>query len=270
MTGRGIVLTGATGGLGRALVAQLSKPGATLLLCGRNEERLSSIAALARRQGAEVVTLRTDLMRNTGRAIFDAAIRDFDRQHPVDLLLANAGVKTGNQAGIEAKGQTERIVAVNLTAVIACTQAILPAMRLRAHGRIGLIGSIAGLSPQPDLLSYSATKAAVAAYATALRRELRGSGVGVSLVLPGFVDTPMTHRHHGPTPLLMSAETAALAIVRGLERRRNVIAVPQSLRLLVALSNALPMALSDRIDRMFRARIEPDSDEMGDTTPPSA
>lgn len=261
MTPQGIVVTGATGGLGRALVAQLARPGVAVLLCGRDAERLATVAAQARQQGAVVEVLQADLMQDAGCAAFNSAVTAFDRRYPVALLLANAGVKTGNQAGIEAAGQTARIVAVNLTAVMLCAQSVLPAMRHRQRGRIALIGSMAGISPQPDLLSYSATKAGVAAYATALRRELRGSGVGVSLVLPGFVDTPMTDRHLGPTPMLISAETAAAAIVKGLARNRNVIAVPRALRLLIAISNTLPAALADRIDRMFRAEIQPDPDE---------
>lgn len=256
---RVIAITGASGGLGQALAAAYAAPGRHLLLCGRDADRLAAAARVATAAGAQVDLLPASLADPDA---FAAALAAFDARCPVDLLIVGAGVKTGNTDGIEAPAQLRRVVAVNLTGALLTVQAVLPGMRRRGAGRIALVSSLAARSPHADLLSYSATKAGVEAYAVALRRSLVGSGVGVSLVLPGFVDTPMTDRHEGATPFLIAPDEAALRIRRGLEAGRRTIAFPRRLALLIALRNALlPAALSDRIEARLRARVLPDADE---------
>jgi len=258
---RVIVITGASGGIGQALVACYAAPGRHLLLCGRDAARLAAAALRATEAGAQVDLLTTSLAEPE---TFAADLAAFDDRVPIDLLICAAGVKTGNIHGIELPAQLQRVIAVNLTGTMLAVQSVLPGMRQRGAGRIALLSSLAARSPHADLLSYSATKAAVGAYGTALRQSLEGSGVGVSLVLPGFVDTPMTHRHKGPTPFLISAGDAALRIKRGLDAGRRTIAFPRRLALLIALRNAvLPAALSDRIEARLRAQVLPDDDERG-------
>jgi short-subunit dehydrogenase len=261
-----IVLTGASGGIGLALSTELAAPGLRMLLCGRDRARLEQAAQRARAKGAQVELLSQSL--NAPQA-FAAALKDYDRRHPIDLLILNAGVKTGNHDGIEDLAQTERVIAVNLTAAFHAVQAVLPGMRQRARGQIGLLSSIAALSPHADLLSYSATKAGLRAYGTALRRNLRGSGVGVSVIAPGFVDTPMTHRQKGATPQLISPQKAARIITSGLSNRRAYITFPWLLCLLIRAENLLPKSLGDLIDRSYRAEIIPDADEKNATEPRS-
>lgn len=254
-----IAITGASGGIGQALVACYAAPGRHLLLCGRNQTRLDAAAQRAAAAGAQVDLLTTSLADPDA---FAAALAAFDARAPVDLLIAAAGVKTGNTDGIEDAAQLRRVIAINLTGTMLAVQSVLPGMRRRGAGRIALLSSLAARSPHADLLSYSATKAAIEAYGTALRRSLDGSGVGVSLVLPGFVDTPMTHRHRGATPFLISAEDAAGRIQRGLQGGQRTIAFPRRLALLIALRNAvLPAFLSDRIEAGLRAEVVPDDDE---------
>lgn len=256
---RVIAITGASGGIGQALAACYAAPGRHLLLCGRDTARLGAAAQAATAAGARVDLITASL---ADPGAFAAALAAFDARFPIDLLIAGAGVKTGNAHGVEDPAQLQRVVAVNLTGAMLTVQSILPAMRHRGTGRIALVSSLAARSPHADLLSYSATKAGVEAYAVALRRSLAGSGVGVSLVLPGFVDTPMTDRHQGVTPFLIPADEAARRIRRGLDAGRRTIAFPRRLALLIALRNALlPAALSDRIEARLRARVLPDDDE---------
>lgn len=255
---RSVVLTGASGGLGRALAAELAAPGRRMLLMGRDAQRLAEAAGAARARGAEVETAAVPL---TETAALSRCLREFDVVHPVDLLIANAGVKTGNRGGIEPVVQAERVIAVNLTATIHAVQALLPAMRARRRGRIAIVGSLAAVAPHGDLLSYSATKAGLQAYATALRRSLAGSGVGVTTVIPGFMDTPMTDRQKGPAPMLMPPARAARIVARGLERGRATIAFPLPLIIGAWLGERLPAPLADRIMARYRAEILPDPDE---------
>ncbi len=256
MIPRAIVLTGASGGLGLALVQAYARPGCAMLLFGRDTGRLEAAAKAARAGGAEVRQAQAD-MRDPHA--FRSALAPFAEAHGLDLLILNAGVKTGNEAGLEPSEQTTRVLDVNLAAPIAQVQSALPLMD--RPGQIALVSSLAARSPQADLLSYSASKAGLLAYATALRRALRGQDIAVSAVLPGFIDTPMTDRQEGPTPFKMASGDAAEKIRRGLARRAPVIAFPWQLSLLLRLQGMLPTGLSDRIDAQFRATIRPDRDE---------
>jgi short-subunit dehydrogenase len=253
-----IVLTGASGGLGQALACELARPGRHFLLAGRDAKRLTEVRTKVEALGASAEILDLPVEDHEG---WTRALKDFDARRPVDLLVVNAGVKTGNHWGSEPPVETARVIAVNLSAPIAQVQALLPMMLARGSGQIALVSSLAALSPHADLLSYSATKAAIRAYAIALRRTLLQTGISVSLITPGFIATPMTERHKGATPLLMTPETAARIIAKGLARRRAFITFPKILALLVALENLLPRWMSDRIDRLTRAEIVPDPDE---------
>lgn len=248
----GLVVTGASGGLGAALVGEYAAPGVRMLLLGRNAERLGIAADLAARHGAEAETVACSAR---DRDTVARAIRDFEEQHPIDLVILAAGTKTGNYHGSEPTARLDEVIDTNLAFPAFVVQCVLSGMRRRGTGRIALVSSLAALAPHPDLLSYSASKAGLSAYGTALRRALSGSGIGVSIVTAGFIDTPMTGNHIGPTPMLVSAEHAAARIRKGLERGRLHIGFPIALVILTRLWNLLPLALGDRIAQFYRARI---------------
>lgn len=260
MKRRSIALIGATGGIGRALVREISGPGVTLFLSGRDPDRLRHIQEISEAQGATVKPCAVSL---TNYQEFCEVLSRFDDEHPLDLLICAAGVKTGNKKGFEPPQHLDRVLNVNLVAPLHLVQAVLPEMVKRRRGHIALFSSLAAFSPHADLLSYSATKAGIRAYGTALRQALRGTGVSVSVITPGFVDTPMTDRQIGPTPQKISAERAARIIVRGLERKRPYITFPLLITGLVHLKSLLPVWARDLIDRTHRARILPDDDEAG-------
>lgn len=258
MSYRSIVLTGASGGLGQALAPALAGPGVHMLLLGRDETRLRKAGDAAEAKGAQV---EYALVSVQDHKALDAALLTFDRKHSIDLLIANAGVKAGNVLGVETPGTAARIVDVNLTGTISTVESLLPAMTARGGGQIAIVSSLAALSSQADLLSYSATKAGLRSYGIGLRRALKGSGVGVSIITPGFIDTAMTDRQDGPTPFLISPQKAAEKIVSGLKNKRNLIAFPWALVLLTRLGNLLPAPLADWANAGFRAKIEPDEEE---------
>lgn len=255
---RSIVLTGASGGIGLALAEAFSAQGCVFLLLGRDQARLERAKASVEEKGGIAECASIDL-RDTF-SLLDR-IRTFDQTHPIDLLICNAGVKTGNTNGIEAEDALDRVISVNFSATLKIVQTVLPNMQARRNGTIALVSSLAALSPHADLLSYSATKAALQAYATALRRSVRKSGVHVASVAPGFVDTPMTDRQHGPHPMLMTPEKAARLIRRGLERKKKNITFPRLLFGLCKIMEALPPVISDTISDRYRAEITPDDDE---------
>jgi short-subunit dehydrogenase len=136
---------------------------------------------------------------------------------------------------------------------------VLPAMLERRRGQIALMSSLAAAAPLADMPAYSASKAAIRAYGTSLRRWLGPRGLAVSVVCPGFVTSAMSARHRGYKPFEVPMDRAAARILRGLARREAYITFPWPLTLLTWLGNRLPPALSDRAVAGFAAEIEPDS-----------
>lgn len=254
-----IVITGATGGIGMALARAYAGPETVLGLTGRDPDRLGAVAAACRAAGSRVVAGRLDIR---DRAVLHSWLAAFDRDHPVDLVIANAGVTAGLGAGRsrESDADAERLADINYKGVVHTVSGVVEQMRARRAGQIALISSLAGLRALPDMPSYSASKAAVIAYGDSLRGWLAPSGISVSVVCPGFVTSPMSARHKGAKPFEMSAERAAAIIRRDLQRRRPMIAFPWPLVLGIRLNRMLPVRLGDVFMKGFSAEIEPDGD----------
>jgi len=257
---RRIVLTGASGGLGRALAQRLSGPGVTLLLTGRDPARLQATADACRALGADT---RQALVSVTDAAAMAATLTAFDAEAPVELLVANAGVSAGTApgGGPETAEAARRVWETNLLGMFNTVAPLAETMAARRRGTIALMSSMAALRPLPDMPAYSASKAAVRAYGVALRGRLGPRGVRVCVICPGFVTSPMSARHLGFKPFEISAERAARVMARGLRRGAPFITFPWPLALLTWLDNRLPARLSDRLASAFRAEIAPAPDD---------
>ena len=146
----------------------------------------------------------------------------FDREQPVDLLVANAGISAGPDPDSPPKASRlrSRQIRVNLLGAINTIEPLLPALCARGRGRVAVVASIAAYRGLPYSPGYCASKAGLRAYAEALRPRLAPRGVGVTIVCPGFFDSPMTDRFNGPTPFLASGEAAARIVKRGIDRGR--------------------------------------------------
>lgn len=249
---KNIVVTGASGGLGRELVRSYAAEGVAFLLFGRDPERLARVGEDARASGATVTDVACDAR---DREAIRSAIEDFCLTHEVDLVLHLVGTKCGNEAGIEPDRAFDDVLSTNLAFPVFVNSRLLPRMRARGKGRVVLVSSLAAVAPHPDLISYSASKAGLSAYGAALRRALQGTGVGVSIVEAGFIDTPMTDIHEGPTPMKLSSAKAARHIREGIDRGRAYIRFPYSLWLASKLLSLLPTPLGDRVIHRLRARI---------------
>jgi short-subunit dehydrogenase len=239
---KNILITGASSGVGKALALHYANAGATLILGGRDEIRLNEVADACRKSGAEVVTRVVDVTDQSGMANW---IDEAASQRPLNLVIANAGISGGASGGLDAA--TRKVFAVNIDGVLNTVHPALTAMRARKSGQIAIISSLAGLIGMPGAPGYSASKAAVRAYGEALRGLYRGQGIGVSVVIPGFIKSGITDKNKFPMPFLMPADKAARIIARGLSRNKARIAFPWQMYSLILLISALPMGLIDRI-----------------------
>lgn len=243
---RSILITGASSGLGAALARAYASSGVHLALSGRDAPRLQAVAAACQGRGAEV---RTETIDVGDRARLAAWIDACDDAAPLDLVIANAGVSAGTGSGGENDAQTRRIFAINVEGVVNTVMPALPAMRRRRRGQIAIVSSLAAFRGFPGAPAYCASKAAVRVWGEALRPHLAGEGIGVCVICPGYVKTPMTAVNEFPMPLLMDSDAAARRIVRGLARNKARIAFPLPMYALVWLIAALPPALVDPLMR---------------------
>ncbi|MGH6837969.1 MAG: SDR family NAD(P)-dependent oxidoreductase [Methylocella sp.] len=249
-----ILITGASSGIGRALTLVYARQGVSLSLIGRDRERLEAAAGGARAQGAEVRIGQLDVRDRDAMAHWITAE---DMRRPFDLVIANAGITTGLAPGdlTEDPNAVRAIVGINLIGVLNTVEPLIAPMCARGAGQIAFVGSIAGLRGLPYAPSYCATKAAVHAFSESLRGRVEARGVRVSLIIPGFVKTPLNDSIDAMKPLEVSSADAAIRIQRGLERGRAIIAFPRSLYLLARLGRILPARLVDKVMARFQVNV---------------
>jgi len=220
-----ILITGASSGIGEALAREYAHPGIFLALSGRNRERLDAVAAYCRDKG---VTVSADVIDVTDRDAMAEWIKATDAGHPLDLIIANAGI--AGDSGARGADLNERLTRdifdVNMIGVLNTVFPVLENMRKRKHGQLALVSSIAGFRGLPSAPAYSASKATVKAYGEALHGVLARDRVGVSVICPGFVKSRITDKNAFSMPLIISAPKAARKIRKGLEKNQLLIAFP--------------------------------------------
>jgi NADP-dependent 3-hydroxy acid dehydrogenase YdfG len=243
---RSIVITGATSGIGRALAIAYAQPEARLCLLGRDAGRMAQVRQACEAGGAQVETALVDVR---DRDALIGRIAAWDEQRPLDLAIASAGIAGGLGPGrdLESSEAVHAILAVDLGGVLATLDAVLPRMMARRAGQAAVLGSLAALRGLPSSPAYSAAKAAVHAYAEGLRPRLRRHGVDLTVIAPGFVETPLNRDIRSPRPLQVSAERAASIIRRGIDQRRPMVSFPFVLYAGLRLLGLLPARLGDHL-----------------------
>ena len=185
----------------------------------------------------------------TDAAAVQEAARDFlSRFGAPELVIANAGISAGT-AGEELEDveKLRRVLEVNVAGLATTLAAFAPAMRAAGRGTLAGIASVAGFRGLPGNGAYSASKAAARTWLESLRVELRGSGVSVVCVCPGYIDTPLTRVNRFRMPFLISADDAARRIARVIAARRRVAVIPWQMALVSVVLRILPGWLYDRL-----------------------
>jgi short-subunit dehydrogenase len=241
---KSILITGASSGIGEALALEYAAPGVFLALTGRDSARLETVAKAVRAKGAEVEARVIDVIDRAGMTTW---LQQLDAAHPLDLVIANAGVGLEGDRKLPEDEAMRGTFAINIDGVMNTVLPLLPAFRARKCGQIAIMASLASFIGLPQSAAYNGSKAAVRVWGESLRHVLRKDGIGVSVICPGFVVSRMTARNKFPMPFLMQADKAARIIKSGLARNKPRIAFPFGTKAAVWLGITMPGSWTDRL-----------------------
>ena len=231
--GRRVWLVGASTGIGRALAGQLHALGATVIVSARKADALQDFVT----QHPGSITLPLDV---TDRAAVQRAADAALAEGPLDLVCYCAGHYHAMRASAIDLDDLLRHHEVNTVGALHVLAAITPGMVTRGQGHISLVSSVAGFRGLPRSLAYGPTKAALINLAESLYLDLQPLGLGVSVITPGFVATPLTAGNEFPMPALLTPEQAAAEILRGWERGEFMIHFPKRFSRFLLLLRLLP------------------------------
>ena len=239
-----VFITGASGGIGQALAYRFYQAGYALALVARNEQGVREWALGLQLDAARYRIYRADVTDIA--SIQSAAAATLQAQGLPDVVIANAGISIGMDSAVSADLETMALIfATNNLGMAATFQPFIDAMRTRKSGHLVGIGSVAGIRGLPGHGAYCGSKAAVIAYCESLRGELRGTGIQVQTICPGFIDTPMTQGNPYPMPFLMPAPAFADQAFKAITHGASYRVIPWQMGWVAKLLRLLPNALFD-------------------------
>ncbi|CAB4867458.1 unannotated protein [freshwater metagenome] len=249
VSGQTVLITGASGGLGQAIARRMREAGAIVRITARRTEILD---ALAGEIGATAIA--ADLSDRADVARLAEASKD------VDILVANAALPGSGALDGFSPDQIDRALEVNLRAPIILSRLLAPEMQARGRGQIVLMSSLLGKTSSPGSSIYCATKFGLRGFGQALRADLRGTGVGVSVIFPGFVsEAGMFHESGTKLPSYIKTITpgaCADAVIGAIEHDRGEVDVaPATLRVGVKFSEIAPAIAARVSDRLGARKI---------------
>jgi short-subunit dehydrogenase len=250
MSYRTALVTGASSGLGRGLALWFARRGVKVYAAARRRENLEALANEARAAGAHVEPVELDVS-NTDDTL--ARTRELDASSGgLDLIIANAGVGLETNARRIKWEQVKQIIDVNVTGAAATLCAVLPQMVERKRGHLVGVASLAAYRGLGRNAAYSASKAYLSTFMESLRVDLKGTGVNVTCIYPGFVKSEMTARNKFTMPFLLETEEAVELMGKAILRGETQYAFPWQTARLMGLVKAMPNALFDAAMRKAR------------------
>ena len=241
-----VFITGASGGIGQALAERYRRAGWRLALVARRTDAIADWARQCGLHDSDWRAWRADVADID--SIVTAGRHCIEAQGLPEVVIANAGISIGmdsaDRADLDVMAQT---FATNNTGLAATFHPFIEAMRRRGSGRLVGIASVAGIRGLPGHGAYCASKAAVIAYCESLRGELRGSGVRVVTICPGYIDTPLTRQNRYSMPFLMPADRFADRAFVAIEAGASYRVIPWPMGGVAKLLRLMPNALFDRL-----------------------
>ena len=233
-------ITGASTGIGREIALQLAASGVKVAASARSAEKLASL-------GPSVLAIPLDV---TDAAACRAAVAEVESKlGPIDLAVLGAGTYTPVSLDDLDPARFAHMMDTNYMGVVNCVAALAPGMMARGSGHLSWIASVAGYVGLPKAAAYGPTKAALINLAESLAPEMGVKGVSVSVINPGFVETPLTAQNDFPMPFLMKADEAARRTIQGLAAGRFEIAYPRRFVAILKTLRLLPYPLFFRLIR---------------------
>ena len=241
-----VFITGASSGIGQALAMRYAMEGWRLALVARRSAEIQEWAAAQGLGEDRCRTYRADVADVD--SVVAAAAQCLEAQGLPEVVIANAGISEGMDSAEREDLEVMRdTFATNNIGLAATFHPFIEPMRRRQAGTLVGIASVAAIRGLPGHAAYCASKAGVVAYCESLRGELRGSGVAVVTLLPGYIATPLTARNPYPMPFLISADRFAELAVHAIGRRTSYRVIPWQMALVAKLLRLLPNALFDRL-----------------------
>ena len=244
-TNKVVLITGASSGIGKGVALEVAARGAHPGLLARREELLKEIVEEARAKGVKAIAVAADV--RDAKAVREAADRVRAELGPIDILIANAGIGTSDHALQLTPEHAANVIGINVLGAVNSVAAVLPEMVERKRGRLVAISSLAAYRGLAKSAAYCSSKAALSSYFESLRIDLRDSGVGVTIIHPGFIKTPLTAGREAKMPYLMELDEGVKKIVSAIEREKKSYAFPWQLATIVRAGLIMPAAMYDWI-----------------------
>jgi len=254
-----ILLTGATGGIGKHLALMLARKGANMILVGRDSNKLAALSQQIQDKGGKAKTIAADLaIAGSVQQVAQQALHLFDG---IDILINNAAILDFIQFEDQSPERIAQMVHTNVTAPIQLTNLLLPHFKSNNQGQLVMIGSILGSLGFPHYATYCATKFAIHGFSQALRRELCDTNIGVTYIAPRGVNTPM----NDAATLAMLAKTGgniddpekvAQMIVKAIEQQKQEVFIGQPETFFAWLNGVLPSAVNLGLKKQARLARE--------------
>lgn len=238
-SGRTVWLIGASTGIGRATASKLHALGAQVIVSARNEAALQ--AFVAQHPGSAAVAL--DVVDADSVRLAGQRVRELARQGRLDMVVYCAGYYKAMRAQEFDLHEAMRHQHINYDGALHVLDTVLPILLAQRGGHLSLVASVAGFRGLPKALAYGPTKAALNSLAETLYLDLHAQGIGISVINPGFVATPMTAHNDFSMPALLTPEQAALEMIAGWESGAFEIHFPRRFTLWLKLLRHLPHAL---------------------------
>jgi len=242
-----IWITGASSGLGREVAKQYVRAGHTVCVSARSADALTALAHECREFLGSVHPFALDVTAPEQVADIWSRLRA-DAGCP-ELVILNAGTSIPDSVLTFDRQNFADIMNVNYMGAVNCLHEIIPTFLRRRSGRIAVVASVAGYRGLPHAAAYCASKSALISLCESLQPELVTTGVGLHLVDPGFVRTPLTDKNEFPMPFLMEVEDAAASMIRGLDHGRFEVTFPKRFTWLVKALRFLPFGIFLRLTR---------------------